>query len=179
MSAQSLAFLLRSVLTLSAAPISQVPGPIISGHTATLHPSLLLSCLLLSGWLLHHQPIAPCLGHSFISPSFGAGCVKKKNPETTSPMAHAQVFTPEHCPLALTGEHEAWAWRGPWGGSFGVSKTVVRVLGVRTPLSATQRFPRAVTKAMQKPVRRSACLQLCRKARCPAFKQGGGRARGV
>ena len=63
-----------------------------------LHLSLLLSCLLLIGWLLGHQSIASCRGHPFTSLSSSPGSPRKTIPETASLRAHAQVFAGERCP---------------------------------------------------------------------------------
>ena len=43
-----------------------------------------------------------------------------------------------------------------------------------TSVGGTKVSQGAVTKAMQKPAQPSGCLQLCKRARCPASEQGGG-----
>lgn len=135
-------------------------SPATSGHTATTSP---FSTVLLppSNWLASRLPAnSSCLRHPFTSLSSGPGFLRKNNPETTSPMAHALVFTSEHCPQGKLKQaspaggcnserkaeegHRASLQMGASGRVRyppSLQDRVVRVLS-GPPLSAAQRFPR-------------------------------------
>lgn len=146
---------------------SHCHSPAIFGHTATTSPfSTVLP--LPSNQLASRLPANNFMPWTAIYISFFWPWVSEKDyPETTSPVAHVQVFRSEHCPWGkrkqastaggCSSERKAEEWhraslqtgvsglglKRP-GVSKGASESprVVRELSVAPPLSAAQRFPR-------------------------------------
>lgn len=153
-----------------------------------------LSCSLLIGWLLGHQSIASGHGCPFTSLSSGPGSLRKtvrnRLPEGTRPgLCNVSAALKGKCRAALqvgtTVTEKQESDKGKQTGVGGLSEKrpgLSQLLSLRscqgaqsaTSMGGTKVSQGVVTKAMQKPARLSGCLQLCKRARCPASEQGGG-----